>query len=169
MTISMYQASLPVFARMLGNLRGILDKAAAHAHAKGIDEAVLLDARLYPDMFAFTRQVQLACDFSRGTGARLAGKEPPSFDDSAKSFAELAACVDRSLDYLRTLTPADIDGSEQREIVRQIRGQPRTFTGLQYLLRLALPNFYFHLTTAYAILRHNGVELGKADFVGPLD
>lgn len=169
MTISMYQASVPVFARMLGNLRAILDKAAAHARAKGIEEAVLLDARLYPDMFPFTRQVQLACDFGRGTGARLAGKEPPSSDDSAKSFAELAACVDRSLDYLRTLTPADIDGSEQREIVRQIRGQPKTFTGLNYLLRAALPNFFFHLTTAYAILRHNGIELGKSDFIGPLD
>lgn len=169
MAISMYQASVPVFVRMLTNLKGILDKGAAYARAKKIDESVLLDARLYPDMFTLTRQVQLACDFARGTGARLAGKEPPAFDDAAKTFAELAGCVDRSIDYLRTLTPGQIDGSEGREIVRQIRGQPKTFTGLNYLLQLALPNFFFHATTGYAILRHNGVEVGKGDFVGALD
>ena len=169
MKISMYQASVPVFVRVLTQLKSILDKAAAHARAKQIDEAVLLNARLYPDMFAFTRQIQLACDFGRGTAARLAGKEPPVFDDTANSFAELTACIDRSIDYLRTLNAAEIDASEQREIVRQIRGQQKTFAGIRYLLQLALPNFYFHATTAYAILRHNGVEIGKTDFIGPLD
>lgn len=169
MTISMYQAAVPVFMRTLTNLKGILDKAAAHARAKGIDESVLLDARLYPDMLAFRRQVQLACDFGRGTGARLAGEQPPAFDDTATSFAELSACLDRSVDYLRTLSPGQIDGSEGREIVRQIRGQPKTFVGINYLLQFALPNFFFHVTTAYAILRHNGVEIGKIDFIGALD
>jgi hypothetical protein len=169
MAISMYQASVPVFIRMLTNLKGILDKGAAHAQAKKIDEVVLLNARLYPDMLAFTRQVQLASDFARGTGARLAGKEPPAFDDTEKTFAELVVRVDRSVDYLRTLSAGDIDGSEGREIVRPIRGEPKKFTGLNYLLQFALPNFYFHTTTAYAILRHSGVEIGKTDFIGALD
>jgi len=169
MTLSMYQASVPVVLRMLTNLRGILDKAAAHAQAKKIDESALLDAHLFPDMFTFTRQVQLACDFGCATGARLAAKEPPAFDDPAKSFADLAARVDGALAYLRTLSPGEIDASEGREIVRPIRGQPKTFTGINYLLQFTLPNFFFHVTTAYAILRHNGVEIGKADFIGPLD
>jgi hypothetical protein len=169
MTISMYQASVPVFIRMLTNLKGIIEKGAAHAQAKKIEEVVLLTARLYPDMLAFTRQVQIACDFARGTGARLAGKEPPAFDDTEKSFAELVVRVDRSVDYLRTLSAGDIDGSEGREIVRPIRGEPKKFTGVNYLLQFALPNFFFHATTAYAILRHNGVEIGKADFIGALD
>jgi len=169
MTISMYEASVPVFTRMLANLKAILNKAAAHAQAKKIDEAVLIGSRLYPDMFALARQVQLASDFARGTGARLAGREPPSFEDSEKTFAELVARLDRTLDYLRTLHPADIDGSEAREIVRPVRGEPKRFTGINYLLQFALPNFFFHTTTAYAILRHNGIEVGKADFIGPLD
>jgi uncharacterized protein len=169
MTISMYQASVPVFLKMLANLKAILVKAAAHAEEKKIDASVFLDARLYPDMFPFTRQIQLACDFACGTAARLVGKEPPVFDDSVKGFAELAARVDRSVDYLRTLDAAVIDGSDERHIVRQIRGQPKTFTGSKYLLQFALPNFFFHATTAYAILRHNGVEVGKTDFIGALD
>lgn len=169
MTISMYQASVPLFLRMLTNLKGILEKAAAHAKVKKIEEAVLLNARLYPDMLAFTRQIQIACDFARGTGARLAGQEPPVHEDKEQSFAELAGRVDRTIDYLRTLGQAQIDGSEGREIVRPIRGEPKKFNGLNYLLQFALPNFFFHATTAYAILRHNGVELGKADYIGSLD
>jgi len=169
MAITMYQASVPVFLRMLANLKGILDKAAAHAHAKKIDESAFLDARLYPDMFALTRQVQLACDFGAGTGARLAGKEPPAFDNPAKTFADLVARIDGSIEYLSALSPGEIDGSEGREIVRPIRGQPKAFTGINYLLQFALPHFFFHVTAAYAILRNNGVEIGKADFVGPLD
>jgi len=169
MTISMYQASVPVFVRMLTNLKGILNKAAAHAQAKKIDEPALLNARLFPDMFVFTRQVQIACDFARGTGARLAGKEPPAFEDTERTVAELIARIDRSIDYLRTLTAGEIDGSETREVVRPVRGEPKKFTGINYLLQYALPNFFFHTTTAYAILRHSGIEIGKADFIGSLD
>jgi uncharacterized protein len=169
MTISMYQTSVPVLARALTNLKGILNKAAVHAQAKKIEEAALLNARLFPDMFVFTRQVQIACDFARATGARLAGKEPPAFEDTEQSLAELITRVDRSIDYLRTLGAAEIDGSETREIVRPIRGEPKKFTGINYLLQFALPNFFFHVTTAYAILRHNGIEIGKADFIGALD
>ena len=169
MTISMYQASVPLIIKMLINLKGVLEKAAAHAKAKKIDESVLMNARLYPDMFPFVRQVQIACDFGRGTGARLAGKEPPALEENEQTLAELVSRVERSVDYLRTLKPAEIDGSEAREIVRPLRGEPKKFTGINYLLQFALPNFFFHVTTAYAILRHNGVELGKMDFIGALD
>jgi hypothetical protein len=169
MTISMYQASVPVFIRMLTNLNVILAKGAAHAQAKKIDESVLLNARLSPDMFPLTKQVHIATDFARGTGARLAGLETPEYEDNEKTFAELMARVERSLDYLRTLKPAQIDGSETREISRPLGTQPRKFTGINYLLQFALPNFYFHATTTYAILRHNGIELGKGDFIGALD
>ncbi len=168
MTISMYQASVPVFIRTLTNLRGILEKAAAHARERKIDEAAFLSARLFPDMLTFTRQVQIATDFARGTGARLAGTEPPAAEDKETSFAELVARVDRTIDYLRTLSAAGIDGSETREIVRPVRGEPKKFNGQDYLLVYALPNFYFHTTTAYALLRHNGVALGKGDFIGSL-
>jgi hypothetical protein len=169
MTISMYQASVPVFVRMLTNLNVILSKAAAHAQAKKIDESVLLNARLFPDMFPLTKQVHIATDFARGTGARLAGLEMPVYEDNEKTFAELMARVERTLGYLQTLKVAQIDGSETREIVRPIGGQPKKFTGINYLLQFALPNFYFHATTTYAILRHNGIELGKTDFIGALD
>jgi hypothetical protein len=165
----MYQASVPVFIRMLTNLKGILEKAAAHAQAKKIDESVLLNARLYPDMFPLIKQVHIATDFARGTGARLSGAEPPSYEDNETTIAELVARVERSIDYLRTLKPAAIDGSEAREIVRPVRGQPKKFTGINYLQQFALPNFFFHTTTTYAILRHCGIELGKADFIGALD
>ena len=169
MAISMYQASVPVFVRMLTNLKNILGKGAAFAQSKKVDESVLLNARLAPDMFPLTRQVHIATDFARGTGARLAGTEPPAYEDNEKTFAELMSRVDRTIEYLRTLNPEQVDGSEEREIVRPIRGEPKKFTGINYLLRFALPNFYFHTTTAYDILRHNGVELGKADFIGALD
>ncbi|HTP47755.1 MAG TPA: DUF1993 domain-containing protein [Casimicrobiaceae bacterium] len=169
MTLSMYQASVPVFARTLTNLKGILQKAAEHAKGKKIDESALLNARLFPDMFVFTRQVQIACDFARGTGARLAGLEPPAYEDTEQSFAELVSRVERSLEYLRTLKPQQIDGSESREIVRPVRGEPKKFTGINYLLQFALPNFFFHVATAYAILRHSGIDIGKADFIGALD
>lgn len=169
MTISMYQASVPVFIRMLTNLKGILDKAATHAQAKKIDESVLINARLFPDMLPLIKQVHIATDFACGTGARLSGAEPPSYEDNEKTFAELVARIERSIEYLRTLKPAAIDGSETREIVRPVRGQPKTFTGINYLQQFALPNFFFHTTTTYAILRHHGVELGKADFIGALD
>jgi hypothetical protein len=169
MAISMYQASVPVFVRMLTNLKNILGKGAMFAQSKKVDESVLLNARLAPDMFPLTRQVHIATDFARGTGARLAGSEPPAYEDNEKTFAELMARVDRTIEYLRTLKPEQIDGSEGREIVRPIRGEPKKFTGINYLVQFALPNFYFHTTTAYDILRHNGVELGKADFIGALE
>jgi len=169
MTISMYQASVPLSVRMLTNLKGILGKAQEHAQAKKIDEAVLLNARLYPDMFPLAKQVQVACDFARATPARLAGREPLSLEDNEKTFAELIARIDRSIEYVRSLPQNEIDGSEGREIVRPVRGQPKKFTGIGYLLQFALPNFFFHTTTAYAILRHCGVELGKTDFIGALD
>jgi hypothetical protein len=165
----MYQASVPMFVRMLTNLRAILNKGAAYAQARKIDEAVLLNARLFPDMFPLTRQVQIACDFARGTAARLAGKEPPALEETEKTFAELIARIDRSLEYIRTIAAREIDGSEAREIVRPIRGEPKKFTGLNYLIQFALPNFFFHTTTAYAILRHSGLEIGKGDYVGQLD
>ena len=168
MTISMYQASVPTFLRMLDNLAAILEKAAAHAEAKKIDPAVLVGSRLYPDMFPLARQIQIATDFARGTGARLAGSEPPGIEDSERSFAELVDRIERSLAFLRTLQRGAIDGSETRTIVRPVRGVPHTFSGIDYLLQFALPNFFFHTTTAYAILRHNGIELGKTDFIGPL-
>jgi uncharacterized protein len=169
MAMSMYQASVPVFVRMLTNLRAILNKAAAYAQARKIDEAALLDARLFPDMFQLTRQVQIACDFARGTAARLAGREPPAFEETEKTFAELITRIDRSLDYIRGIAASEIDGSEAREIVRPLRGEPKKFTGQNYLIQFALPNFFFHTTTAYAILRHNGLEIGKADYIGQLD
>jgi hypothetical protein len=166
MSITMYSASVPQFIRMLGNLRTILQKAAAHAEAKKIDPSVLLGARLFPDMFPLTRQVQIATDFARGTGARLAGIDPPSVADQEQSFVELDARIDATITYLRTLSASQIDGSEAREITRMIRGVPKTFTGLDYLISFSLPNLYFHVATAYAILRHNGVDVGKTDYVG---
>jgi hypothetical protein len=168
MSISMYQASVTVFTKMLTNLRSIVEKAAAHAQAKKIDEAVFVEARLYPDMLPFRRQVQIATDQAKNA-ARLGGIEPPAFEDKEQSLADLVSRITRTIDFLATLTPAQIDGSEDREIIRLIRGQSKTFKGIGFLLQFAMPNFYFHTTTAYAILRHNGVELGKTDFLGSLD
>jgi hypothetical protein len=169
MTISMFQASVPAFVKGLTNLKAILEKTAAHALAHKIDDTVFVTARLYPNMLPLSKQIQIASDFARGTTARLAGAEPPAMEDNEKTLADLIARVDRTLDYVKPFTAAQIDGSEGRVITRQVRGQPRTFTGLNYLLQYALPNFYFHSATAYAILRHNGVEIGKADFLGNLD
>jgi hypothetical protein len=165
MAISMYQASVPVFSKMLGNLEHLFDKALADAAARKYDPAVLLQARLAPDMFAFTRQVQIACDHAKGAPARLAGVELPKFEDNESSFEQLKARVQKTRDFIAGLTAAQIDGSEERPI--NIKAGPRelSFTGQNYLLMYALPNFYFHYTTAYAILRHNGVPVGKTDYV----
>jgi hypothetical protein len=168
MALTMYQASVPQFIKMLGNLKSILDKAAAHATSKKIDESVFVNARLSPDMLPLTAQVQIATDFARGTTARLVGVEPPKVEDNEKSFAELTARIDAAIAYVRTFSAAQVDGSETRQITRTIRGAPKTFSGQDYLIQFSLPNFYFHVTTAYAILRHNGVEIGKLDFLGPL-
>ena len=166
MTISMYQASVPVFIRMLNNLAAILEKAAAHCAARKIDPAVLLNYRLYPDMFAFARQVQVACDHARNGAARLAGVEAPRLENGEQTFAELVARVRDAIAYLETFAPAQIDGSEAREVVVRRGETVNTYPGLDYLLNRTLPNFYFHVTTAYDILRHNGVELGKRDYLG---
>ena len=162
----MYQASVPVFTRMLGNLRAILEKGAAHAEAKKFDAAVLVNGRLAPDMFALARQVQIAADMAKGCGARLAGIEPPKHDDNEATIPELLARIDKTLAFLKTLKPGQIDGSEEKAISLQLRSGAREFKGLDYLLFFAMPNFYFHCATAYNILRHNGVEIGKPDFLG---
>jgi hypothetical protein len=166
MTLSMYQASVPAFTQMLGSLAGILTKAEAHATAKKIDPAVLLGARLFPDMLPFTRQIQLTCDFAKNTTARLAGQEPPKWEDKESSFAELQARIGKTLDFLKGYKPAQIDGAEERDVTIPIGGNPTTFKGQRYLVGFALPNFYFHLSAAYAILRHNGIEVGKRDYLG---
>lgn len=169
MTISMHQSSVPVFTKLLGNLSVILDKAAADAEARKIDPAVFLGSRLAPDMFTLTRQVQLACDFAKGSCARLAGAEVPKHEDTETTLPELKARIDKTLAFIATFPAARIDGSEEREIHLTSGSKPRTFKGQVYLLNYALPNFYFHYTTAYAILRHNGVKLGKMDFVGSVE
>jgi len=166
MTISMYQISAPVFTKMLGALSNVLDKGAAFAVAKKIDPAVLMASRLAPDMFPLTRQVQIAADFAKGPMARLAGLEVPKWEDNETTMEALKARVAKTIDYVKSFKPAQIDGSEAREISLTIGGQPKTMTGQEYLLHNALPNFYFHVTTAYTILRHNGVEVGKRDFLG---
>lgn len=168
MSISMYSASVPVFTRTLNNLIQILEKAQAHAEAKKIKPEVLLNARLFPDMFALTRQIQIASDFAKGTAARLAGLEPPSYPDTESSFAELITRVQKTIDFLNTITADKINGSENRDIVLKMHSGELHFKGEAYLTQFSLPNFYFHATTAYAILRHNGIELGKADFIGSL-
>jgi len=168
MAVSMYQASIPVFVKNLTNLRSILDKAAAHAQAKKFEDTVLVEARLYPDMFPLRRQVQIAADHAKGA-ARLAGVEPPTYEDNEKTLAELSERITKTIDYLGTLPPAEFEGGEDREITRPVRGKPTVFRGSTFLFGLAYPNFYFHVTTAYAILRHNGVEVGKADFIGGFD
>jgi uncharacterized protein len=166
MPLSMYEASVPAFLQMLGALSGILDKAAAHAAARKIDPAVLLDARLYPDMLPMKRQVQIAADFAKGTAGRLAGVELPKYEDTEASFEELKTRIEKTVAFVRSLDRRAIDGTEEKEITLTVGGQPRTFKGQPYLVNFALPNFYFHVTTAYAILRHNGVEIGKRDFMG---
>ncbi len=166
MTISMYQASAPAFTRMLMQLKVIVDKAAATAAAKKVDDSVYLTARLYPDMLPMGRQIHIACDFAKGCCARLAGLEVPKYEDNEVTFADFQARIDKTIAYVATISAAQIDGQEDRDIDITIAGKPVTFKGQPYLVHFALPNFYFHLTTAYAILRHNGVDIGKGDFLG---
>lgn len=166
MNISMYQASVPVFIRMLGNLAAILEKAAAHAEARKIDPAVLVASRLYPDMFPLVKQVQIAADAAKGGAARLAQQEPPAFEDNEATFADLVARCGKTIAYLETLQPGQFDGSEDRTVTWKTRTATKSMQGMPYLLNHVNPNFYFHITTAYAILRHNGVEIGKGDFLG---
>jgi hypothetical protein len=166
MTISMYQASAPRFANMLKNLAAILEKAEAHAAARKIDPAVLLASRLYPDMFPLVRQVQIASDNAKGAAARLAGVEVPKYEDTEQTFAELKARLARTIDFVSSFKAAQIDGSEEKDIHLKLGPMEVTWKGMQYLLGFALPNFYFHVVTAYDILRHNGVEVAKRDYIG---
>jgi uncharacterized protein len=166
MAISMYQASVPVFISSLKSLSSILHKAVAHAEKQGFDPNVLTASRLYPDMFPLTRQVQVASDTAKGAGARLAGMDPPKFEDTETTFPELIERINKTIAFLRTLKAAQIDGSEDREIVLKFPSEKLEFNGQDYLLGYALPNFFFHVTTAYAILRHNGVAIGKRDYLG---
>jgi len=166
MALSMYQACTPVFTRALVNLSAIFDKAEAHAAAKKIDQAVFMAARLAPDMLALPRQVQIASDTARRTVARLSGQEAPPLDDKEASFADLKARIAKTIDYMKTVPASQIDGSEERSIAMKVGGNDIKFTGRDYLLGFAMPNFFFHVTTAYNILRHNGVEIGKMDFLG---
>jgi len=169
MALGMYAASVPVYQRQLGALAKILEKGAAWAAAKKVDEAVLGATRLIPDMLPLTRQVQIACRFAEESTARLAGQEVPKAPENAeKTLAELGGRIDAVLAHLKAFKPEQVDGSENREIVLTVGGNPLKLTGQQYLLHLAMANFYFHCTTTHAILRQSGVEIGKRDFLGSL-
>ncbi|MGH6919284.1 MAG: DUF1993 domain-containing protein [Geminicoccaceae bacterium] len=167
MPISMYQASVPAFLQMLNSLSAILGKAEAFAAERKIDPTVLLGYRLAPDMFALTRQVQIATDHAKGCCARLAGVEVPKYADDETTFAGLKARIDKTVAFVQDFKPGDIDGSEGRDITITAGSRELRFKGQQYLVSFALPNFYFHATTAYNILRHCGVPIGKRDFLGP--
>jgi len=168
MQISMYRASVPVFARALRNLIAILKKGEAHATERKIEPTVLLNYRLAPDMFALTRQVQIATDMAKGCVSRLAGVEIPSYEDKEATFGELIARVEKCIAYLERFKPAQIDGTEDKTIVLKRPTGDVSYPGLQYLLEYVTPNVYFHCTSTYAILRHCGVDVGKKDFIGPL-
>ena len=162
----MYDTTVPVLIHFVKGLSAILKKAEEHCAAKKIDPNAILGARLFPDMFAFTRQVQLVTDFAKGMGARLAGIPVPSFADEEKTFAELQARLARTVDFLGTLTKEQFADAATRTVTIKVAGQDMNFAGADYAATYALPNFYFHLSTAYNILRHNGIELGKKDYMG---
>jgi len=167
MSISMHSASAPVFVKMLGNLLGWLDKAEAHAAARKFDAANYLGLRLAPDMLPLTRQVQIASDSAKGAMARLAGVDAPKWEDNEATLPEVRARIRKTIDYVQGFSAAQIDGSEGREITIPRRsGEPLKFSGETFLKHYALPNFFFHVTTAYALLRHAGVEVGKSDYLG---
>jgi len=167
MSLSIYSTSVPLFQQMLRALDAVLSKAEHHAEQRRIDEAALLQARLYPDMFPLVRQVQIAADFAKSVSARLAGAEVPAYEDNETSFVELHARIARTQAFIAGLDPSAFDGAESREIVLRA-GTPkeRRFNGQTYLVNYGLPQFFFHVATAYALLRHNGVEIGKADYMG---
>ena len=166
MIISMYQASVPRFVNILGNLSNILDKAQVHVDAKKLDTATLTTYRLFPDMLPMSTQVQIACDTAKGVVARLAGVEIPAYEDNEKTLADLKARIAKTIAFIQTLTPVQIDGTEDKEIVIKRGDKETRYKGMQFLLGHALPNFYFHVTTTYNILRHNGIEIGKRDYLG---
>jgi hypothetical protein len=164
----MYALSAPVFVRMLRNLEAVLDKGAAYAAARKIDPAVLVNARLFPDMFPLSAQVRIAGDFAKGAVARLTGNEPPKYEDNEASFDDLRARIAKTVAYVESFGPGQFADAATRTVTMKMRGEDKSFDGQTYLANIVLPNFYFHLTTAYDILRHNGVELGKRDFIGPV-
>jgi hypothetical protein len=166
MSLSMYQASVPVFVRMFENLSKILDLAVQYAEEKKIDPTVMINARLAPDMYPLSRQVQIATDMAKGCAARLAGLEVPVYEDNETTFPELQERIAKTLAFIQSVSADQIDGSEERHITLKLRSREVSFTGQPYLLHFVLPNFYFHVTTAYAILRHNGLAIGKMDFIG---
>jgi hypothetical protein len=166
MTLSMYQASVPRFINALNNLSAILDKAQAHVDAKKLDEATLTSFRLFPDMLPMARQILIATDTAKGLAARLAGVDIPVYEDTEKTLGELKARIAKTVAYLQTFRPEQIDGTEDKEIVIKRGDKETRYTGMQFLLGHAVPNVYFHITTAYNILRHNGVEIGKRDYLG---
>ena len=168
MSISMHSASVAIFVRMLGNLLTWLDKAEAHATAKKFDTSVLLASRLAPDMLPFTNQIQIACDAAKFGAARLAGVEAPKFEDTETTLADLRTRVQKTIDYVKSVPASQIDGSDDRDITVPRRDGPMVVKGETYLKNFVLPNFFFHVTTTYALLRHNGVDLGKSDYLGPL-
>ena len=164
--LSMYRASVPVIARALRNLAAVLRKGEAHATARNVDPSVLLGYRIAPDMFPLTRQVQIASDTAKGCVARLAGVEVPSYPDDETTFPQLLARIERTIAFIESFQPAQIDGSEDKPVMLKMRTGESNFQGHQYLFEFVLPNVYFHSTTAYAILRHCGVDVGKKDFLG---
>lgn len=166
MSLSMYQASIPVFIHMLGNLTHILEKGAAHATAKNFDATILVNSRLAPDMFALAKQVQIATDMVKGCAARLAGVEIPKYEDNETTIAELTARIQKTISFLQTIKPEQIDGTEGKAIELALRTRTLNFDGKTYLQHFVIPNMYFHITTTYNILRHNGVELSKQDYIG---
>ena len=166
MALSMYQGSVPVFLQILSGLNGFLDKAMQQAAAKKIDPAVLMNWRLYPDMFTLARQVKAATDHAINGAGRVAGVELPKLPDADASIDDMKARIAKTVDFLKTIKPAQLDGAEDKEITITMGGQPRSFKGQNYLYHTAMPNFYFHVTTAYNILRHLGFEIGKRDFMG---
>lgn len=168
MQLTMYEASVPVCTTMLGNLSHILEKGEAFAEAKDFDTDVLFNSRLVPDMYPLYRQVQIATDLAKSCGANLAGVEEPKYNDEEKNYAELYERIDKTVGFLDTLESEWMIGSEEKEITLQLPKSRLTFSGIDYLLNFVHPNFYFHVTTAYNILRHNGVELGKLDYIGTM-
>ena len=168
MPFSMYDASVRTTTRALTNLIHILEKGAAYAEAKKIEPSVLVNGRLFPDMFPLSRQVQIATDVAKIGTARLAGVEPPKYEDTETTFADLIERVRKTIAFLETLKPEQIDGAADRTVTFPTQGEPQTLPGPAYLVTRVLPNVFFHCTTAYAILRHNGVEVGKGDFLGPI-
>lgn len=166
MPLSMYAASAPRFVHMLNNLSALLDKAQAHIDAHKLDPAALTTFRLFPDMYPLTRQIQIACDVSKGAVGRLGGVEVPKHEDNEQTIPELKARIAKTIAFINSVKPEPIDASEDRELTIKLGKQEFTFTGMQYLLNFAHPNFYFHMTTAYNILRHNGISIGKKDFNG---